>query len=316
MGPMIDDHVMPVFLINGFLESGKTEFLTFTMEQDYFQAQGKTLLIVCEEGENEYEQELLDETNTTAVYVDDLEAVSPQALKSLAAAHNPERILIEWNGMWNQDELKLPEDWTIYQQITLIDISTFNLYVKNMKPLMAAMVRNTELIICNRCDDVEDLDTYKRMLKSMNTSCQIVFEDSEGEIEEITEADLPYDLEAEVVGVNADAYGIWYIDCMDKPERYAGKTVEFTAMVMKSPNFPKNYFVPGRMAMTCCADDMTFLGYICKAREAKHLETKQWVTVRAKVTIEYWPDYEGEGPVLYAESVTPADPIRDVVQFG
>lgn len=316
MGPMIDDNVMPVFLINGFLEAGKTEFLTFTMEQDYFQTEGKTLLIVCEEGENEYEQELLNETNASVVYVDNMEEVSTGRLAELGTLYNPERVLIEWNGMWNQDDLKLPEDWMIYQQITLIDMSTFGVYVKNMKPLLAAMVRNTELIICNRCDEVEELDTYKRMLKSMNTSCQIVFEDSEGEIEAISEADLPYDLEADILSIDADAYGIWYIDCMDKPERYIGKTVEFTAMVLKSPDFPKNYFVPGRMAMTCCADDMTFLGYVCKAREAKNLETRQWVTVRAKVAVEYWPDYEGEGPVLYAENVKPAEPIHDVVQFG
>jgi uncharacterized repeat protein (TIGR03943 family) len=103
---------------------------------------------------------------------------------------------------------------------------------------------------------------------------------------------------------------------MDKPDRYTGKVVEFTAMVLKSPEFPKNYFVPGRMAMTCCADDMTFLGFICKAREARNLETKQWVKVRAKIAYEEWKDYNGVGPVLYAENVVPADPIKDVVSFG
>ena len=55
MGPMIDDDITPVFLINGFLEAGKTEFLSFTMEQDYFRTEGKTLLIVCEEGDTEYD---------------------------------------------------------------------------------------------------------------------------------------------------------------------------------------------------------------------------------------------------------------------
>ena len=95
-----------------------------------------------------------------------------------------------------------------------------------------------------------------------------------------------------------------------------GKVVEFTAMVLKSPEFPKNYFVPGRMAMTCCAEDMTFLGYICKAREARNLETRQWVKVRARVALEYWKDYHGEGPVLYAEQVVPAGEIAEVVQFG
>jgi len=42
----------PVYVINGFLESGKTEFISFTLAQPYFQVRGKTLLIVCEEGEN------------------------------------------------------------------------------------------------------------------------------------------------------------------------------------------------------------------------------------------------------------------------
>lgn len=316
MGPMIEDNITPVFLINGFLEAGKTEFLSFTMEQDYFQTEGKTLLIVCEEGENEFEDELLKDTNTTMITVDSLEEITPERLNEFKKMHDPERVLIEWNGMWNQDDLKLPEDWTIYQQITIIDMSTFDVYVKNMKSLMAAMVRNSELVICNRCDGIEDLENYKRLIKSMNTKCEVVFEDENGEIEEISEEDLPYDLSADVVEISPEAYGIWYIDCMDKPDRYVGKVVEFTAMVLKSPKFPKNYFVPGRMAMTCCADDMTFLGYICKAKEARNLETKQWVKVRARVAVEYWQDYEGEGPVLYAEEVVPAEPIEEVVQFG
>jgi hypothetical protein len=313
---MIDDEIMPVFLINGFLEAGKTEFLSFTMEQEYFQTEGKTLLIVCEEGDTEYEQELLKDSRTSVVYVDELGQISPERLTELELLYNPERVLIEWNGMWNQDDLKLPKDWVIYQQITIVDMSTFELYVKNMKSLLAAMVRGSELVICNRCDGIGDLERYKRMLKSMNTKCEIVFEDENGEIDELSEEDLPYDLSDDVIEIGPDAYGIWYIDCMDKPERYVGKIVEFTAMVLKSPEFPKNYFVPGRMAMTCCAEDMTFLGYICKAKEARHLETRQWVKVRARVELEFWKDYHGEGPVLYAENVEPAQPIEDVVQFG
>ncbi len=316
MGPQIDDEIMPVFLINGFLEAGKTEFLSFTMEQEYFQTDGKTLLIVCEEGETEFDSELLADTRTSVVYVEELEQISPERLTELELLYNPERVLIEWNGMWDQKELKLPSDWMIYQQITIIDMSTFEVYAKNMKSLLSAMVQGSELIIGNRCDGIEDLERYKRMLKSMNTKCDIVFEDENGEIDELSEEDLPYDLNAAVIEIRPEAYGIWYIDCMDKPQRYVGKTVEFTAMVLKSPNFPKNYFVPGRMAMTCCADDMTFLGYICKAREARRLETGQWVKVQAKIALEYWQDYQGEGPVLYAENIALAQPIEEVVQFG
>lgn len=312
---MIEEDKMPVFLINGFLEAGKTQFLQFTMGQDYFQTGGKTLLIVCEEGDTEYDQELLTQTKTAVVYMDSLAEMTPQRLEELELLYNPERVLLEWNGMWNQDELRLPPDWIIYQQITIIDGSTFDLYIKNMKPLLGAMVRNSELIICNRCDGLEDLEGYRRTLKAMNNRCEIIFEDEDGEIEEISEADLPYDMTADVIEIQPEAYGIWYIDCMDKPDRYRGKVVEFTGMVLKSPDFPKNYFVPGRMAMTCCEADMTFLGYVCKAREAKRLETRDWVRVRARVEYELWPDYGKTGSVLYAESVTEAEPVPEVVEF-
>ncbi|MCI9635610.1 MAG: GTPase [Hungatella sp.] len=315
MGPAIEDDVMPLFLINGFLEAGKTQFLQFTMEQDYFKTDGKTLLIICEEGDTEYDEELLKATRTSAVYVDSLEELTPERLEELELLYNPERVLMEWNGMWNQDELRLPKDWTVYQQVTIIDGSTLDIYMKNMKPLLGAMVRGSELIICNRCDGIEDLEGYRRTLLAMNNNAEIVFEDEEGEISQVSEADLPYDMSAEVIKIDPEAYGIWYIDCMDKPDRYRGKVVEFTAMVLKSPEFPKNYFVPGRMAMTCCEADMTFLGYVCKSREARNLETKQWVKVRARIEYEEWQDYGGVGPVLYADSVTTDKAIRDIVQF-
>ncbi|WP_426155440.1 GTP-binding protein [Lacrimispora sp. 38-1] len=311
----MEDDFMPVFLIDGFLESGKTQFLQFTMEQDYFKAEGKTLLIVCEEGETEYSDELLKRTKTAAVYIDSLEELNQERLLELELLYNPERVLIEWNGMWNLDDLKLPDDWKVYQQITLIDMSTFDLYAANMKSLLYSMVRDSEMIICNRCDGIEDLSGYRRTLKAMCLRGEIVFEDSEGEVNEIAEEDLPYDIGADLVEISPEAYGIWYLDCMERRDRYEGKTVEFTAMVLKTPDFPKNYFVPGRMAMTCCEDDMTFLGFITKSRDAKDLETKQWVRVKARIAYEYWKDYEGEGPVLYAESVEPAKPVKGVVQF-
>lgn len=306
---------MPLFLINGFLEAGKTEFMKFTMQQEYFQTEGKTLLIVCEEGESEYEEELLKETHTAVVYVDDFEKMTPEYLEELEILYNPERVLMEWNGMWSPEALQLPKDWELYQQITIVDGSTFDLYLNNMKSMVGLMVRNTEMLIMNRCDEIEDLDTYRRTLKGMNPQVQIVFEDSEGEIEEIAEADLPYDVSADVIEISPEAYGIWYIDTLDKPERYKGKTVEFTAMVLKAPEFPKNYFVPGRMAMTCCEADMAFLGFMCKARNARLLESKQWVKVRAKIEYEYSPEYEGDGPMLYADCVEAAPEIKEIVQF-
>ena len=156
---------------------------------------------------------------------------------------------------------------------------------------------------------------HKMGIRGSQTA-ELIFEDAEGEIEqEVLEEDLPYDMKADVIKIDPKDFGIWYIDALDKKDRYEGKVVEFTGMVLKSPEFPKNYFVPGRMAMTCCEADMTFLGFICKAREARNLETKQWVKVRAKIAYEFWQDYDGVGPVLYAESVEPAEEIKEIVQF-
>ena len=310
--------MIPVFLINGFLEAGKTKFLQFTMSQEYFRTEGKTLLIVCEEGDTEYDEELLKETGTTAVYLEDFRQMTPDYLTELELLNNPERVLIEWNGMWNQDELKLPKDWAIYQQMTILDGSTLNLYLANMKPLLGAMLRGSELVICNRCDGVSDevLTAYRRTIRAMCQKGQLVLEDEEGEIQqEMLEEDLPYDVNAPVIRIEPEDFGLWYFDCMDVPSRYEGKTVEFTGMVLKSPEFPKNYFVPGRMAMTCCEADMTFIGYVCKSKEARKLETKQWVRVKAKVAYEFWQDYGEKGPVLYAESVEPAEEIKGYVQF-
>ena len=306
----IDEDVMPVFLINGFLEAGKTQFLEFTMDQEYFQTEGKTLLIVCEEGDTEYDEKKLKKHQTAVVYVDELSKLTPAYLNELEVIYRPERVLLEWNGMWNQDELKLPDDWNIYQQITIIDGSTFDLYIQNMKPLLGAMLRNSELVIVNRCDGIADekLTSYRRTIRAMSRESEIVLEDKNGEIEQATlEEDLPYDINADVIEIKPADYGIWYIDCMDQPERYKGKTVEFTAMVLKSPKFPKGQFVPGRMAMTCCEADMTFLGFMCKWKDAEKYKTK--------VGVEYQRDYHGEGPVLYAENVEKAAEIKDIVQF-
>ena len=314
----IDEDVMPVFLINGFLEAGKTQFLEFTMDQEYFQTEGKTLLIVCEEGDTEYDEKKLKKHQTAVVYVDELSKLTPAYLNELEVIYRPERVLLEWNGMWNQDELTLPDDWNIYQQITIIDGSTFDLYIQNMKPLLGAMLRNSELVIVNRCDGIADekLTSYRRTIRAMSRESEIVLEDKNGEIEQATlEEDLPYDINADVIQIKPEDYGIWYIDCMDQPERYKGKTVEFTAMVLKSPKFPKGQFVPGRMAMTCCEADMTFLGFMCKWKDAEKYKTKEWVKVCAKVDVEYQRDYHGVGPVLDAENVEKAAEIKDIVQF-
>ena len=158
-----------VYVINGFLESGKTEFITYTLAQPYFQIKGKTLLILCEEGEVEYEEELLAKSKTVLELIEEEEEFTASRLLELEKKHKPDRIIIEYNGMWNFKEMKLPWHWKIDQQITTIDGSTFPMYFTNMRSLLAEMVRNSEMIIFNRCDGIEDLSSYKRNIKAINT---------------------------------------------------------------------------------------------------------------------------------------------------
>lgn len=306
----------PVYVINGFLDSGKTEFIKFTLEQPYFNEDGSTLLILCEEGEEEYDKAILESTNTILEVVEEEEQFNPQYLLELEKKYNPVRVIIEYNGMWNYKEMKLPWHWKIEQQITNIDASTFPLYYNNMKSLLAEMLRKSELIIFNRCDGVEDLSAYKRNVKAVNQKADIIFEDSNGEIDEIMEDDLPYDLNATVIQLNNDSYGIWYLDSLDHLERYIGKTVEFAGMVLKPESFPTEYFVPGRTAMTCCADDMAFLGFVCNYEGTDQLKNKEWVKVTAIVQQEYFADYNGEGPVLHAIRVEKAKaPEEEIIRF-
>lgn len=309
--------MIPVYIINGFLDSGKTEFITYTLGQPYFQTRSTTLLIVCEEGENEYDEKLLKKSRTVMEVMEDEEDFTSQNLINLEKKHKPSRIIVEYNGMWNVRDMKFPWHWKLEQQITMINGATFSTYFTNMKSLVAEHIRKSELIIMNRCDGMEDkLAGYKRNIMALNQNAELIFENASGEMNVTLEEDLPYNLKDDPIVLDDMGYGFWYLDALDNMERYEGKTIEYTAMVLHPPGFPKGYFVPGRMAMTCCADDMAFLGYACRYDGETKLSQKDWVKVTAKVAIEYFEDYGKEGPVLHAVKVeAAAKPKNEVISF-
>ena len=314
----MESNVM-VYLMTGFLDSGKTQFLKFTLEQDYFQIDGKTLLILCEEGEEEYNPMEMLKYGVVIEKIEDQEDLTEEYLEELNRKHEPERVVVEYNGMWKVSDfesMKLPDGWEIEQKLTTVDASTFQMYLTNLKPLFVEMVRGAELVLFNRCEDLKPLPGYRRSVKVVSPQAEVIFEDEEGEIENIFEDDVPYDLKAPVIQIAREDYGIWYVDMMENPDRYKGKTVEFTAKVLKPRSFPSKVFLPGRMAMTCCADDTTFLGYVCRSSYAPKLKAGQWITVRAKVRYANVSVYQGEGPVLEAENIEPAESIEELVYFN
>lgn len=308
-----------VYLMTGFLDSGKTQFLDFTLKQDYFRIDGTTLLLLCEEGEGEYDAEELKKYNTVIETVDSQEELTEDYLLELDIKHRPDRVVVEYNGMWKVSDfeaLRLPNGWGIEQKLTTVDASTFQMYLTNLKPLFVEMVRGAEMVLFNRCTDIKPLAGYRRSVKVVSPQAEVIFEDDNGEIENIFQDDVPYDMNAPVIQIRPEDYGIWYVDVMENQEKYRGKTVEYTARVLKPKSFPSKLFFPGRMAMTCCADDTTFLGYICKSAYAPKLKAGQWVKIRAKVRYENLSMYHGSGPVLEAEYIEETDAISELVYFN
>lgn len=314
----MNEITVPIYLLTGFLESGKTSFLNFTLQQDYFYTEGRTLLILCEEGEEEYDKAVLEMSNTVVEVIEKEEDLTPDSLAAMDILYQPERVIIEYNGMWlvsNFEKMEKPAGWGIEQQITCVDASTFQMYMANMKSIFMDMVRGSDMVVFNRCKKEDPLATYRRGIKVANQRAEVIFEDEEGELDDIFQDEMPFDVNAPVIEILPEDYGIWFVDAMDHPETYVDKTVKFKARVMKPRGMGSKFFVPGRTAMTCCADDTTFLGYVCKSAFAPKLNPGQWVEVTAKVGIENRMEYQGEGIVLYADFVEPCEPLEEEMVY-
>ncbi len=314
----MDEIRVPIYLITGFLESGKTTFLRFTLDQDYFQIDGKTLIILMEEGEEEYDTKALAKNNTVVEVIEKEEDLTTERLEAMEIIHQPDRVVIEYNGMWLVSrfyDMKLPFGWGVEQQITCVDGSTFQVYMANMKSIFMDMVKYTDMVVFNRCKREDPLANYRRSIKVSNQSAEVIFEDEEGEIDDIFGDQMPFDVNAPVIEIPPEDYGIWFVDAMDHPDTYVGKTVRFKGRVMKPRGMGSKFFVPGRIAMTCCADDTTFLGFVCKSAFAPKLKEKEWVEVTAKVAFERRMEYQGDGVVLYAENVTPCEPLEEEMVY-
>lgn len=312
---------VPVFLMTGFLDSGKTSFLRYTMAQDYFAVPGTTLLLLCEEGDEEYSADYLKENRIAVEIIEDEEDLTSEQLLEFEKKYSPEQVVIEYNGMWQTKLLKecaFPEGWAVMQQVTTVDTSTFQLYLDNMKSLFMDQAKESDLIIFNRASQSLPLDVYRRGIKVANPKATIIFEDENGEqITDIFVGEMPFDLTKEVIEIDPVDYGIWYLDAMDHKERYQDRLVRFQARVWKNDQFGPSVFVPGRMAMTCCADDTTFIGYLCKSKNTGKLRNGQWIELTALVRMEQSPVYQDYGPVLYARHIKIIDPLpNDLVYFN
>ena len=166
-----DEIEIPIYLITGFLESGKTTFINFTVAQDYFQIDEPTLLITTEEGEVEYDEKELLKYNTVLEVVESQEQFTPEYLKKLKRRYNPERVILEYNPLWSVkklEEMEMPRGWGIVQEIVTVDASCFQIYMQNMKSIFMEMSLHADMVMFNRCTSDLPLANFRRSIKVVN----------------------------------------------------------------------------------------------------------------------------------------------------
>lgn len=311
---------IPVYLFSGFMDSGKTSLIKETLIEEDFGEGAKTLLIACEDGEIEYDEAELAKANTKLVMIEEEEEFTESKLKELDLQYKLDQVFIEYNGTWEMAtllEMKLPKDWIIVQSLATVDATTFEMYLANMRAMIMEQIFQADVVIINRCDDNTPKGKFRRAIKVINRKAQIAYERADGTVDTGEMEELPYDLNQDIIDITDMDYGIWYMDALDDPRKYEGKKVRFLALVYRPEKLKKGVFVPGRFAMTCCADDITFVGFKCKYDKASEIAHKSWITITAEMHNEFAMEYKGKGPVLYALDIQAAEkPEDELIYFN
>ena len=310
---------IPVYVFTGFLDSGKTKFIQETFEDERFNAGERTLLLVFEEGEEEYDFSTYPHKNVFLEILDQQTATEKE-MAALAKKHKVERVVAELHGMHMVGDLyaRFPENWVVAQEVMFADSTTFMTYNANMRNLMMDKMAGAQMIVFNRLEKGTDTMPFHKIARAANRRVDILYDYTDGTTEfDDVEDPLPFDINAPVITIEDDDYALWFRDVTEEPEKYQGKTVQFKAQVAMLRRDKNAMFAPGRFVMTCCVDDIQFCGVPCKWQGSKGLKPRSWVNVKATISAEKHSLYKGElGPVLTAISVTDAAPaVEEVCTF-
>ena len=305
----------PVYLFLGFLESGKTKFIQETLEDPRFSSGEKTLLLVTEEGEEEYdESRFAGAENVTTIVLEAQSQLNEEYLTKLQIESGADRVIVEYNGTWLLEDFfsAMPEGWMINQVMTFFDARTFLNYNANMRQFTFDKIENTQLVVFNRFDDSMDKMQLHKIVRGISRRCDIVYERENGKADfDDIEDPLPFDIEAPVIVIEDKDYAFFYRDLTENLEAYIGKTVKFKGLVATDKRLSPQDIVVGRHVMTWCADDIQYCGVACVLPDLRDLQTRDWIVVTAKVQFQKHRVYKGKGPVLVAERVIICEPPEE-----
>ena len=307
---------IPVYLFTGFLEGGKTTFIQQTLEDKSFNSGENTLLLICEEGEIEYETDKFASIGVSLKYVDSVEELTKENLSLWQKETGAKRVIVEYNGMWQLKDLfsAIPESWIIYQEMCFLDGLSFINYNANMRSLVVDKFNNCDLVVFNRCDGNTDKMELHKIVRSVSRRADIAYEFKDGYTEyDDIEDPLPFDITQKEITITDENFAIWYRDLVEEPKKYNGKILEFLGIAAKDGNMPKLEFAIGRHIMTCCEDDIQFGGIVAQWNNGDKIKTGMWLKVKGKIKIEYNELYGNKGPVLKVLEASQSNPPQQKV---
>ena len=311
---------IPVYFFTGFMDSGKTTLIQETLfENGFAEDDDRILIIACEDGDVEYDTEKLKTINASVATIDTEAEFNTEHLQEIADQYRPDVVFVEYNGTWGVGEvyeMELPKNWVIVQSLATVDATTFEMYMANMRSMMMEQFFQAEVVIFNRCDDNTPKSKFRGNIKAVNRPAQIVYERADGTLDD-REEELPFDINADVIEISDADYALWFMDCMENPKKYDGKKVHFLGLVYnpKDGKLKRGVIVPGRFAMTCCVEDITFLGMMCKTGMENTPEHRSWIDLTARIKVEFAREYKGKGPILYPIEMKPAEKPQDELVY-
>ena len=178
-------------------------------------------------------------------------------------------------------------------------------------------VKYSDFVIVNRCTAETKKSSIRRTMKGANPRVMVVYENADGVSSDEVEDDLPFDVNADKIEIEDEDFGIFYLEAMEHPEKFANKTVSFKAMVYWDDQMPKGWFYAGRYAMTCCEADISYVGIMVKWNGAEKLPSMGFVNITGEISIEANEMYTAPGPVVHATMIMPGKtPDEKLVYFS